>query len=124
MGWLDTPQQQKGQHVQIIAGGNIKDVDRIHERDTRRGITGIFWILFILSSIFTFSYLYLNEINRNYLVVLVPLFFLLVLMFRYGFFKKKPSRRKSKRVKRRNTHKRSSNRRRKPSRYQRKSRRR
>ena len=38
MGWLDTPQNKRKQHLQMIAMGNIKDVDRIQRRERRRKI--------------------------------------------------------------------------------------
>ena len=43
MGWLDTPEQRRKQHLQVIATGNIRDIDRIQERNRGRGITAFFW---------------------------------------------------------------------------------
>ncbi len=42
MGWLDVRDDRKRQHLQMIATGNIRDIDRIQQRERRRR-----WFIFI-----------------------------------------------------------------------------
>ena len=87
MGWLDTPEERRRQHVQVIAGGNIKDMDRIHERDRRRNITGLFWFLFIISAILGFLIFKTGFVKNSFYFFGFSILMLVVLIFRYGLHK-------------------------------------
>ena len=54
MGWLDTPKGNKKQALQMFAHGNIKDVDRIHERERTRKINSLIWLLFVIGAVMGF----------------------------------------------------------------------
>ena len=36
MGWTDTHLNKRRQHIQVIAKGTIRDIDRIQRRDARK----------------------------------------------------------------------------------------
>ncbi|MEK6825220.1 MAG: hypothetical protein AABY00_00360 [Nanoarchaeota archaeon] len=42
MGWLDVKEGKGGQHLQMIATGNISEIDRIQQRERRRK-----WFIFL-----------------------------------------------------------------------------
>jgi len=86
MGWTDTPEDRRRQHLQMIATGNIRDLDRIHERDRRRKINAIIWFLFILSAVF--GVVFWNYIPIGYWLIGFALLFLIILIFRYGLHRK------------------------------------
>lgn len=89
MGWLDTPEGRRRQHVQVIAGGNINDLDRIHERDRNRKINAIFWVLFVSCALLGF--VTFNSIifgNLSYYFIGLSILFLIILLVRYGLHKK------------------------------------
>ncbi len=86
MGWLNTPERNRRQHLQMFATGNIKDIDRIQERNRRRSINGVFWVLFIVSGFLAF--LSLKYSNRGYWLVGLSLLFLIILIFRYGLHRR------------------------------------
>lgn len=88
MGWLDTPEDRRRQHVQVIAGGNIKDLDRIHERDRRRRINTILWTLFIISGLWGFFSFKTGFIDTSYYLFGFALIMLIALLVRYGFHKR------------------------------------
>ena len=93
MGWLDTPEQRRRQHLQMFATGNIKDIDKIQERNRRRNITSIFWILFLISGLLGFFYV--KTFKSGYWLMGVSLLFLIILIFRYGLYKKLKKTQKS-----------------------------
>lgn len=45
MGLFNTPENRRRQHIQINATGNIKDIDRIEQRERRRRIFIFFDVL-------------------------------------------------------------------------------
>lgn len=88
MGWLDTPEKNRRQGVHVIAGGNIKDLDRIHERDRRRTINAVFWVLFIVSGLLGWFIFKAGFISQSYYLFGFALLFLVILIFRYGIHRK------------------------------------
>lgn len=88
MGWLNTPEERRKQHVQVIAGGNIKDLDRIHERDRRRKINFIFWVLLIVCGLIGWLSFKAGFVRQSYYFLGLTLLFLIVLVFRYGLHRK------------------------------------
>lgn len=88
MGWLDTPEERRRQHVQVIAGGNIRDLDRIHERDRTRKINAIFWFLFVVGTLLGLLLLKAGLTKQSFYLFGIALLFLVVLLFRYGLHKK------------------------------------
>ena len=85
MGWLDTSEHNRRQHLQMFATGNIRDIDRIHERNRRRSINAIFWFLFIVSGVLAFFYI--RDYQNGYWLAGLSLLFLIILIFRYGLHK-------------------------------------
>jgi len=88
MGWLDTPEDRRRQHVQVIAGGNIRDLDRIHERNRRRSINAIFWFLFIVSGLLGWLMFQTGLIKQSFYLFGFALLFLVIIIFRYGWNRK------------------------------------
>jgi len=88
MGWLDTPEQRRKQHLQMIATGNIKDIDRIQERDRRRSINAIFWSLFIVGGLLGWLMLKSGFVKQSYYLFGFALLFLIIIIFRYGLHRK------------------------------------
>lgn len=88
MGWLDTPEQKRRQHLQMIATGNIRDIDRIQERNRKRGITGFFWFLLIVGVLFGFLLFKAGFVSQSYYLFGLAVISLIVLIFRYGFHRK------------------------------------
>jgi len=98
MGWLDIPEERRRQHVQVIAGGNIRDLDRIHERDRSRNINAVFWFLFIISAILGLLFFKAGLVKLSFYFFGFALLFLVILIFRYGLHRKirLPNRSRSK----------------------------
>ena len=88
MGWLDTPEDRRRQNVHVVAGGNIRDLDRIHERDRRRTINGLFWFFFIMSGLFGFILYKIGFVKQSVYLFSFALLFLIILIFRYGLHRK------------------------------------
>ena len=77
----------------MIATGNIRDIDKIQERNRRRRINSVFWVLFILSALSGFIYFKMNFVNVSYYLFGFALLMLIILIFRYGLHKKVKLRR-------------------------------
>lgn len=88
MSWLDTPEKRRRQHLQMIATGNIRDIDRIQERNRRRRINAIFWFLFIVTALFGFIYFKLGFVKISYYLFGFAGLMLVILIIRYGLHKK------------------------------------
>ena len=88
MGWLDTPEERRRQHLQMIATGNINDIDRIQERNRRRSINAIFWFFFIGGGLLGWLMFKAGLIEQSYYLFGFALLFMIVLIFRYGIHKK------------------------------------
>lgn len=84
MGWLDVPEERRRQHIQVIAGGNIRDLDRIHERERRRNINFFFWLLFILSGLGGFLTFKAGFVKNSFYFFGFAILMLIILIFRYG----------------------------------------
>lgn len=88
MGWLDTPEQRRRQHLQMIAAGSIKDIDRIQERNRRRRINGFLWFLLIISALLGFFVFSGGFAIISYYFFGFALLMLIILIFRYGLHRK------------------------------------
>lgn len=88
MGWIDTPENRRKQHLQMIATGNIRDIDRIHERDRRRGINATLWFLLIISTILGFFIFKAGFVNSSLYCFGFSVLMLIILIFRYGLHRK------------------------------------
>lgn len=87
MGWLDTPEERRRQHIQMIAKGNIKDLDRIHERDRARSINLVFWFLLIIGALFCWNRFNVGAIQDGFYSLVFSFFILVILIVRYGLHK-------------------------------------
>jgi hypothetical protein len=87
MSWLSTPEDRRKQHVQVIAGGNIKDLDKIQERDRMRRINGVFWFLFIFSAVIGFCLFKVDFIKYGLYLFGFSILMLIILIVRYGLHK-------------------------------------
>lgn len=85
MNWLNAPDGNKKQHLQMFATGNIKDIDRIHERNRRRKINGLFWFLFIISLIIAWSFYSVRDTKTALYFFAFAVLMLVILVFRYGW---------------------------------------
>ena len=88
MGWLDVQPDKRRQHLQMIATGNIRDVDRIHERNRRRGINTFLWILFVIGTISGFLIFKADFVKNSFYFFGFSVLILIILIFRYGLHKK------------------------------------
>ena len=88
MAWLDTPEQRRRQHLQMIATGNIRDIDRIQERNRRRKINFILSLFFIITALIGFFAFSSNLLKVSYYFFSFALIILIVLIFRYGLHRK------------------------------------
>ena len=87
MSWLNTPEDRRRQHLQMVATGNIKDIDRIQERDRRRRINAVFWFLFIISLLIGFSFYSIRSTKFAMYFFAFAILMLIILIFRYGWNK-------------------------------------
>ncbi len=88
MGWLDTPENRRRQHLQMIATGNIRDIDRIHERNRRRGINFGLWALFILSVVMGWLLFNIKQIQASLYLFGFSIIMLIIIIFRFGWNRK------------------------------------
>jgi len=94
MSWLETPEQRRRQHLQMVATGHIRDIDRIQERDRKRKINSIFWFLFVVSTVLSFLSFKGNFNNAGFYLLGFSVLMLIILIFRYGLQKKIKLRKK------------------------------
>jgi len=90
MGWLDTKESRRNQHLQMIATGNIRDIDRIQQRERKRR-----WFIFldvvlvaciIIGIIFTY---YDNNYKTGIIFLVIGLVIFLYLVLRKSLRKKR-----------------------------------
>jgi len=82
MGWLDTPEERRRQHIQMIAKGDIKDLDRIHERDRRRRIRTVFWIIAVISALVGIYFMNIQDYVKMSVAFLLTILIVVSIVFR------------------------------------------
>ena len=83
MGWLDTREGRRKQHLQMIATGNIRDIDRMHERDRKRRWFIFLDIALVICILIGIAFIYYNQDYITGIVfIVVGLLILLYLIFR------------------------------------------
>ena len=83
MGLFDTPANRKRQHLQLIATGNIRDIDRIQQRDRKRHLFIVLNIILAISIFMGIGFIaYNGDYTTGIILIAIGLFIIVYLIFK------------------------------------------
>jgi len=82
MGWLDVDSKKKEQHTQVIATGNIKDVDRIQQRERKRRWFIFLDIILVVCTLIGIGFIYTKDYLTGVIFIIIGLIILGYLILR------------------------------------------